>query len=72
MVNEILKLVTEKLKVGVINFVTYEQIGTIKDSPRLRNVLIHLIQSPTEINQLETTLFDVFFCLNAQELPQDI
>ena len=42
-VKELLATISDKLGTKVINIITYADITNVKDSTRLRNVLIHLV-----------------------------
>ena len=65
-------MLTEKLKITAIKFVTYSDLPGIKDSARMRNVLFHIVQSAADIKTAETPLFDVFICLDAKSIPEEI
>lgn len=65
-------MLSSRLGIHAIQFTAYGDLGAIKDSARVRNVFFHIVQSPADIKNNETPLFDVFICINAQQLPEDI
>ena len=59
-----MKQITSKLKLDFIDIVDYVDMPNIKDSPKLRNVIFHIVRDYKDIPELETELFDVFILIN--------